>query len=101
MAERITCQICQGGIEPDSPVVHRCEKCGTPYHYVCWVYNDRRCAIYGCERPDLEEEEREVLRESHGWFGDAPMRIVVVILAGVLCLFFLLMAMEACEHAPY
>ena len=95
----VHCRICAQELDLESPATSRCGKCDAPFHYVCWVYNDRQCAIFGCEKADTEAEEREVLKESRGWFGTVPMGAAVLTLAGIFVLFFLMMAMRVCENA--
>ena len=100
MSDTPLCRICQQEMNLESAAIQRCERCDTPFHYVCWVYNDRLCAVYGCEKTSVEEEEERVREEAGGWSGEEAMRTVVVVMSGCFVLFFLIMAMEACNRAP-
>ncbi len=86
-------------VDLESAATSRCKDGDAPYHYVCWEYNDRRCAILGCERVDAEEADREVLREYGGMWGSSPTRIVVYVLCGILSLMFLFGAIRTCREA--
>ena len=85
-------------VDSESPATMVCERCRTPFHHGCWVFNDRTCAVFGCVKTDIEEEERKV-GERDSLTGTLPMASVVLVISGLFVLFFLMMTMRICDQA--
>lgn len=55
------CLICSHDIL-ETPII-MCKDCHTKYHFDCFIYNDNRCAIYGCAKIITIEQNPPTIRE--------------------------------------
>lgn len=82
-----SCAFCRQHLGAAVPT--SCRRCATAYHADCWVSNDRRCAVYGCEpapRPVAPPREiPEVAAASRpNWAWMASMILIGIMTVGRL-----------------
>lgn len=58
-----TCGVCKQSLADER--LEPCPGCGTRYHRGCWIYNDRRCAVYGCAQARAERDPLPSLRPGY------------------------------------
>jgi hypothetical protein len=76
------CGICQQVLS--AGVLASCPQCRASYHHECWIYNGRRCAVFGCIKDPFPKRRLPAPQRHVDVFNPAVMISFAVAIAGLM-----------------
>lgn len=76
------CGICQQVL--DAAALAACPRCAASYHAECWVYNRRRCAVFGCVKDPFPRRPRPAPQRHVDVFNPVVMGAFAVAIAALV-----------------